>query len=240
VGDNCQRLARVPLLFQPGTGWEYGLNTDVLGRVVEIVSGQSLDTFFRQRIFEPLNMQDTQFVVPPEKRARLAALYAPNESKQIRRVQDGPQQFGPVLFSTTYSTNDKSEYFSGGAGLASTLGDYARFLQMLLNRGELDGRRLLKPKTVEQMVQNQIGEFSPAFTHHGDKFGFGFGVLTPAGKSSDMASVGSYSWGGIFHTYFLVDPQEQLVAIFATQVFPNDHLTLHGDFKHLVYAALAR
>jgi CubicO group peptidase (beta-lactamase class C family) len=111
---------------------------------------------------------------------------------------------------------------------------------MLLNRGELDGRRLQKAETVAAMTTNQIGSFSPSITHHGDKFGFGFGVVTPAGKSGEAASVGSYSWGGIFHTYFLVDPSEELIALFATQIYPFDHLTLHSDFKRLVYEAKAR
>ncbi len=236
-GDNCRRLARTPLLFQPGTAWEYGLNTDVLGHVVEVVSGQTLAAFFRARIFEPLGMRDTHFVVPDEKRARLAALYTPDASKQIQRIGAGPQQIGATRFSATYSTNDKSEYFSGGAGLAATVGDYARFLQMLLNGGELNGRRLLKPETIREMTRNQIGDFAPGIAVHGDKFGYGFGVVTEAGKEHDVASVGSYSWGGIFHTYFLVDPREQMIAIFATQIFPFDHLTLHGDFKRLVYEA---
>jgi CubicO group peptidase (beta-lactamase class C family) len=237
AGDNCRRLAQVPLLFQPGTTWEYGLNTDVLGHVIEIVSNQSLDTFFRKQIFEPLGMRDTHFILPSGKRSRLAALYTPDESKHIRRVPAGPQQIGATRFSATYPLNDKSQYFSGGAGLVSTLGDYARFLQMLLNGGELDGRRLLKAQTVQQMTANQIGDFSPSITHHGDKFGFGFGVVTPSGKEKNPASVGSYSWGGIFHTYFLVDPQQQIIAIFATQIYPFNHLTLHDDFKRLVYQA---
>jgi CubicO group peptidase (beta-lactamase class C family) len=239
AGDNVRRLVRVPLVFQPGSGWEYGLNTDVLGHVIEVASGQSLDAFFRQRIFEPLGMRDTHFVLPADKRSRLAALYTPDESKRIRRVGAGPQQIGATRFSATYPLNDKSEFFSGGAGLVSTLGDYARFLQMLLNRGELSGQRLLKPETVEQMTTNQIGDFSPSIAHHGDKFGFGFGVVSSA-SPDQAASVGSYSWGGIFHTYFLVDPREKIIAIFATQIYPFDHLTLHSDFKRLVYEARVR
>jgi CubicO group peptidase (beta-lactamase class C family) len=242
MADNARRLASVPLMFQPGTAWEYGLNTDLLGRVVEVASGQTLEKFFQARIFEPLGMRDTYFVLPAEKRARLAALYAPDESKRIRRVGQGVQDvnsaIGTVRYTVTYPVADKNEYQSGGAGLVSTIGDYARFSQMLLNRGELYGKKLLKPETVTQMTSNQIGDLSPSIANHGDKFGFGFGVVTAAKKADDVASVGSFGWGGIFHTYFLVDPQRELIAIFATQIFPFDHLTLHGDFKKAVYAAM--
>jgi len=242
TADNARRLASVPLLFQPGTAWEYGLNTDLLGRVVEVASSHSLDEFFQTRIFQPLGMRDTHFVLPAEKRSRLATLYAPDDAKKIRRVGEGPQvsatALGSVRYSATYPLADKRQYQSAGAGLVSTIGDYARFLQMLLNGGELNGRRLLKTETVAEMTRNQIGEFSPFIPAHGDKFGYGFGVVTAAGKDQDIASIGSYSWGGIFYTYFLVDPQKDLIAIYMTQIFPFDHLALHADFKRAVYDAL--
>jgi CubicO group peptidase (beta-lactamase class C family) len=238
MADNCRRLAGLPLMFEPGASWEYGLNTDVLGRVVEVASGQSLDEFFRTRIFQPLRMFDSHFALPQEKHSRLAALYAPDEAKKIRRVTSEPQTVGATRYSATYPLAASSKYHSGGAGLVSTLGDYARFCQMLLNRGELDGQRILKPETVAAMTTNQINDFALSIPVHGDKFGFGFGVVTPAGKPADVASVGSYSWGGIFHTYFLVDPEKELILIFMTQIYPFDHLTLHADFKRLAYAAL--
>jgi CubicO group peptidase (beta-lactamase class C family) len=238
MADNCRRLAGLPLMFQPGTAFEYGLNTDVLGRVVEVASGTALGEFFQKRIFEPLAMRDTHFVLPAEKRARLAALYAPDEAKRLRRVDNSPQQAGALSYSATYPLADKSEYQSGGAGLVSTLGDYARFLQMLLNGGELSGRRLLKRETVAEMTRNQIGELSPFVLIHGDKFGYGFGLVTEAGKANDVASAGSYSWGGIFYTYFLVDPQRELVIVSAAQIYPFDHLTLQADIKRVVYGAM--
>jgi CubicO group peptidase (beta-lactamase class C family) len=241
MGDNVKKLAGVPLLFQPGSSWEYGLNTDVLGRVVEVASGQTLSEFVQGRIFRPLNMLDSHFVLPSEKRSRLAALYTPGEAKKIRRVAEGPQintsAIGTVQYSATYPLAETSQYQSGGAGLVSTIGDYTRFLQMLLNGGQLDGQRLLRPETIAQMTQNQIGDFTPSIATHGDKFGYGFGVVTTASKD-EVAGVGSYSWGGIFHTYFLADPQKELILVFMTQIFPFDHLTLHGDFKRLVYASL--
>jgi CubicO group peptidase (beta-lactamase class C family) len=238
MADNARRLASVPLLFQPGAAWEYGLNTDLLGRVVEVASGQSLDEFFQTRIFQPLGMRDTHFVLPPEKRSRLAALYTPDESKKIRRVGAEPQQIGALRYSATYPLADKSQYHSGGAGLVSTIGDYARFLQMLQSGGEQGGRRLLKTETIADMTRNQIGDFSPSIEAHGDKFGYGFGIVTAARTDKEVASAGSYSWGGIFHTYFLADPEKELIAICMTQIFPFDHLTLHADFKRATYAAL--
>jgi CubicO group peptidase (beta-lactamase class C family) len=202
--------------------------------VVEVASGQSLDQFFQTRIFHPLGMHDTHFILPAEKQSRLAVLYTPDESKNIRRVGSGPQKIGTTRFSATYPLADKSQYYSGGAGLVSTLGDYARFLQML----QSGGRQLLRADTIAQMTRNQIGELSPTITTHGDKFGYRFGVVTADGKSQEVASVGSYSWGGIFYTYFLVDPQQELIAICMAQIYPFDHLTLHADFKRATYAAL--
>ncbi len=246
VGENVGRLAKLPLLHQPGSAWEYSLSTDVLGRVVEVVSGQDLDQFFRERIFKPLRMEDTFFVVPEAKRQRLSALYTPGPDKTIRRVGNGPIIAGPLTYSATYSTNSGSKYFSGGAGLCSTLGDYARFLQMLVNRGELDGARLLKPATVDLMNRNQIGDLRIAFLNHGDGFGYGFGVLTSHGKTeafrreayNDVATVGTFSWGGIFNTYFWADPAQQMIGILMTQIYPADHLKLREDIKRLAYAAM--
>ncbi len=238
IGENVKRIAKLPLLHQPGTAWEYGLNTDVLGRVVEVASGKTLDQFFRERIFDPLQMNDTGFLVPKEKRSRLAAVYTPDEKKTIRRVADGRIQVGPLIYSTTYATADDNRYYSGGAGLVSTARDYSRFLQMLLNRGELDGKRLLKPETVDQMTRNQIGDKRIGFSIHGDGFGYGFGIVTGREKPPSPASVGSYSWGGIFYTFFWVDPRRQLIGILMTQLYPSNHLTLLKDFQSKVYESL--
>jgi CubicO group peptidase (beta-lactamase class C family) len=235
VGTNVSRLAKLPLLHQPGTAWEYGLSIDVLGRVVEVASGKTLDEFFHTRIFEPLRMRDTGFVVPKNKRSRLAALYTPDDRKMIRRVGESPVTVGSTTFSATFSTADDSRYQSGGVGLASTAGDYGRFLQMLLNHGELDGQRLLKAESVDHMTRNQIGELKNAFPIHGDGFGYGFGVVTGREKPASPASKDSYSWGGIFNTFFWVDPNEELIGLILTQLYPFDHLTLWKDFQELVY-----
>jgi CubicO group peptidase (beta-lactamase class C family) len=241
IGDNVRRLAALPLLNDPGTAWEYGLSTDVLGRLVEVVSGWTLDQFFRERIFTPLKMNDTYFLLPQDKRPRLAAVYAPGSDpkKTARRVSDGPMQAGALVYSATYPVWDESQYYSGGAGLVSTLGDYARFLQMLVNRGELDGTRVLKPETVDRMTKNQVGNLGGVFFEHGDRFGYGFGIVTESGRGVQVASPGSFSWGGIFYTYFWADPKRDLIGVMVTQIYPSDHLTLRQDFQKLVYEALA-
>jgi CubicO group peptidase (beta-lactamase class C family) len=238
LAENVRRLAGVPLKHQPGSAWEYGLSTDVLGRLVEVVSEKSLDEFFQTRIFRPLGMTDTHFVLPVDKRGRLAALYRPGEEKKVEKVGDEPIQIGALRYSATMPLRETG-YFSGGAGLVSTASDYARLLTMLLNKGTLGGRRMLKSETVELMCRNQIGELQVTLGGHGDGFGYGFGVVTAAGKAKDVASPGTFSWGGIYNTYFWVDPEKELVGILMTQLFPFDHLTIREDFKRLTYEALA-
>ena len=152
-----RRLARLPLAHQPGTAWDYGLSTDVLGRLIEVVSGKSLDAFFAERIFTPLKMNDTHFVLPESKRGRLAALYKPGAGGTISRTGDGPTVKGALIYAASLPYRGTDGYFSGGAGLVSTAGDYARFLQMLLNRGELEGTRILRPETVQAMTRDQTG-----------------------------------------------------------------------------------
>jgi CubicO group peptidase (beta-lactamase class C family) len=238
IGDNVRKLAKLPLVCQPGAAWEYGLNSDVLGHVVEVISGKSLDQFCRERIFRPLKMTDTYFIVPKEKRARLSALYSIDADKKISRVGDKPVTHDAVTYSSNYSTNDGSKYYSGGAGLASTTGDYFRFCQMMLNHGELDGVRLLKPETVDRMTRNQLGDLPIPFPGSG-AMGYGFGVLTEKGKESakDPATVGTYSWGGAFGTYFWVDPANDLIGVYLSQIYPPD-FGLANEFKRLTYEAL--
>jgi CubicO group peptidase (beta-lactamase class C family) len=238
LGDNINRLAKQPLMFQPGRSWMYGLSTDVLGRVVEVASEKDLATFFRERIFRPLKMTDTFFFVPEAKKARLATVYTVGTDQKIVPTGDKPVTQGELVYSATYPCAKDAKYFSGGAGLVSTARDYTRFLQMLLNGGELDGVRLLKAETVKQMTISQIGDIKLAGGDHGDRFGYGFGVLTEAGKNRDVASVGSYSWGGFFHTYFWVDPQKELIGVLMTQLYPAGHLSLRNDFKKRAYDSL--
>jgi CubicO group peptidase (beta-lactamase class C family) len=238
LADNVKKLAKLPLVCQPGSAWEYGLNTDVLGYVVEVVSGKTLEEFCRERIFGPLKMDDTWFHLPKEKRSRLAALYTAGPDRGLTRVGDKPVTVAGAVFTATYPTNDGGKYYSGGAGLVSTAGDYFRFCQMLLNRGELDGARVLKAETVDRMTRNQLGEVRIGFPGN-DLMGYGFGILSEAGKKGqkDPAGVGTYGWGGAFGTYFWVDPKNQLVGVWMTQVFPPD-FALGIEFKRLTYQAL--
>jgi CubicO group peptidase (beta-lactamase class C family) len=198
----------------------------------------SLDQFFQKRLFDPLKMQDTHFFLPPEKRDRLAALYTPGSDKTSVRVGEKPVTAGHLIYSASFHYLGPRTYFSGGAGLVSTVSDYARFLQMLLNRGELGGVRVLKPETVDLMTRNQIGDLKMSITAHGISFGYGFGVVTDREQAKDVASVGTYSWGGIFNTFFWVDPKKELIGIMMTQVYPSNHLKLRDEFKRLAYEAL--
>ena len=237
MADRVDRLAQAPLKFKPGSAWEYSLSTDVLGRVVEVVSGLTLEQFFYERFFRPLKMHDTYFAVPNSKANRLAGLYTIDDEKNLVQVGTEPVTAGFLKFSADYC-HAENRFFSGGGGLVASTTDYLRFLQMLLNGGELEGQRVLTRKTVELMVQNHIGQLSLPFEGHGDGFGYGFGVLTERGLAADVASVGTFSWGGIFNTYYWVDPQKKLVGVIMTQLFPYDHLTLRSDFKQLVYDAI--
>jgi hypothetical protein len=167
----------------------------------------------------------------------LAALYRPGAHKTIEEVRDDPARVGTLTFSPSLAYRRK-DYFSGGAGLVSTAPVYARFLQMLLNKGELGGKRLLKPQTVERMTRNQIGDLKVAFPGHGNGFGYGFGVVTESEQGKEVASAGTFSWGGIFNTYFWADPEKEVVGALMTQLYPFDHLTIREDFKRLTYEAL--
>jgi CubicO group peptidase (beta-lactamase class C family) len=230
--ENVKRLAKIPLAHQPGEAWTYGLNTDVLGRVVEVASGKPLDRFFFDRIFGQLKMADTGFFVPKEKQARLVALYKP-DGKKVAKVTEDPFPAGALTVSPKRVLGEQ-KYHSGGGGLVSTAADYGRFLQMLLNGGELGGVRLLKAESVREMTRNQIGKLDLPFGVHGDKFGLGFGVTTKPG----VPSVGSYSWAGAFHTFFWVDPEKKLAGIVMTQLHPWGASTLWADYQKAVYAAL--
>lgn len=236
--ERVNRIADVPLKFQPGTAWDYGVSTDILGRIVEVTSGLRLDQFFHERILRPLKMNDTHFYVPPQKRDRLAGLYTLDDQRRLSRVTNTPVKAGFLKFSADYCIAEQERFFSGGGGLVSTAPDYLRFLQMLLQQGELDGHRILQPETVAQMTSNQIGSMTLPVPGHGDGFGLGVGVVTDRGASADEFSAGSYSWGGIFNSYYWVDPQEQLIGVLMTQVFPNDHLTLRSEFRRLAYEAI--
>lgn len=228
--DAMNRLARLPLMHQPGEKWTYGLNTDLLGCLVEVISGMSLNDFFQTRIFEPLGMKDTYFTIPSNKASRLVALYKKDSTGQLVKAS-GNMLNGPVM--TNYPLN-KSTYYSGGAGLSSTIFDYAVFLQMLLNDGVYDGKRILSRNSVRLMTMNQIGEIA-----YGDnKFGLGFLIVTEKGSAKTLVQTGAYSWGGAFATSYLVDPKEKLVLLFFTQHQNGTGGNVPDKFKVLAYQAI--
>ncbi|MFT7723221.1 MAG: serine hydrolase domain-containing protein [Roseateles sp.] len=221
------RLAALPLQGQPGERFTYGYATDVLGRLVEVVSGQPLDRFIQQRITGPLRMVDTSFHLPPEKAGRLANVYG--------------LEGGRLTLMETAARSDfidgPRKLISGGAGLLSTAGDYARFLQMLLNRGELDGQRLLSPKTVALMTADHLGAKSGG---DADGFGLGFWVNVRPGGFKELGSPGAFGWGSAYFPQYTVDPQERLVILFMTQLRPAGNSTLHLRVRTLTYQALVK
>jgi CubicO group peptidase (beta-lactamase class C family) len=226
IGDNIKKLAKLPLNNQPGEAYEYGLNNDVLGYLIEVVSGMPLDKFFKERIFEPLRMKDTQFYVSADQRQRLVTLYTAGKEGGLVKASEQPTRWDQLIFTPSYPYSTGSTYFSGGAGLTSTVMDYLRFCQMLLNGGELEGARLLSPKAVELMATNHIGKMSvfdyvPAGVGNlGDKYGLGFGIRSEAGQN-ELGSVGEYMWAGIFNTRFWIDPKEHLAIVMMSQVIPR-------------------
>jgi CubicO group peptidase (beta-lactamase class C family) len=238
LAENVRRLAGIPLANQPGTAWEYGLSTDVLGRLVEVVSGQPLEAFFTERIFNPLKMNDTHFVLPEAKRNRLAALYEPGPDGKIVRAGEGPTVKGTLIYSASLPYQGTKGHFSGGAGLVSTAGDYARFLQMLLNGGELEGARILRRETVAAMTRDQIGALPMWIPVHGFRFGFGFGINTSPGTDPKKDPVDTFGWGGIYYTDFWVDPKHEVVGVMMTQIYPSDRLKLRDLFHRLVNEAV--
>ncbi|MDX2154166.1 MAG: serine hydrolase domain-containing protein [Bryobacteraceae bacterium] len=221
IADSVKALAAQPLLFHPGERYEYGLNIDVLGRLVEVVSGKPLDQFFAKRIFEPLGMKDTFFFVPEEKMARLAAAYVYYDGKGLERFPQQAIVEGPFEYTADYAHAAPRKLFAGGAGLVSTAMDYALFCQMMLNGGTLNGKRLLSRKTVELMTTDHLGSVAPNFA-----FGLGFGISGAKAPLGEAGTPGQYNWGGFFYTTFFVDPKEQLILVFMGQLHPTGGLTL--------------
>jgi CubicO group peptidase (beta-lactamase class C family) len=224
--DQVATLGRLPLLHQPGTRWEYGRSTDVVGRLVEVLSGQPLSAFFEQHILAPLGMTDTAFHVPPHHQSRLAEAFGKDPDSgaavQLLEVRDPPN------------------FESGGGGLTSTASDYARFLQMLLDGGTLDGHRLLSRKTIELMTADHLGPITgaPDLLLPGHGFGLGFAVRLHAGMAPVPGSVGQYFWGGLAGTTFWVDPAEEMFALLLIQA-PGQRDYYRTLFRDLVYSAFA-
>ena len=230
LAENINRLATLPIFHQPGEKYTYGLNTDVLGYLVEVVSGMTLDQFFQKRIFEPLGMKDTYFYLPKEKQSRLVTIYS--QKKGVQSEMDERYTINGTFYRDYPNMN--FDMFSGGGGLSSTITDYAIFLQMMLNEGEYNGVRLLSRNSVRMMTQNQIGNINNGT----DKFGLGFGIVTEAGSGKLPTNTGTYSWGGMFSTSYWVDPKEKIVGLFFTNIYPAEHGDVHDRFKVLMYQAI--
>jgi CubicO group peptidase (beta-lactamase class C family) len=231
------KLGQVPLRYQPGERWQYSLSTDVCGALVEILSGQPFDKYLEANIFVPLGMKDTAFFVAPEKAARLAANYRRGPDKKLQLIDDPAK--------STYLKNPT--FFSGGGGLAGTTADYMRFCEMLRRGGELDGARILGPRTIELMHMNHlkdgkdltgmaIGGFSET-ANEGVGFGLGFASVLDAVKNGSIAA-GDYYWGGAASTIFWVDPKEDLTAVFMTQLMPSGSFNFRGQLKSIIYSSI--
>jgi len=233
IGDSVDRLAKLPLLFSPGERWEYSLSVDVLGRLIEVVSGMPLDQFLRARIFDPLGMKDTYFFPPENKLDRLAAAYTYYPEKGLQRFPDTPITEGSFTYSADYPYRGPKRLFSGGAGLNSTAADYARFCEMLLEGGKLGNVRLLSRKSVELMTHDQLGKIGTD-----QSFGLGFGIEGDRGPLAELGTPGSYNWGGFFYTAFSVDPKEQMIVIFMGQLHPTGDLELDRQVHELAYQAV--
>lgn len=227
ICTTMQRLASLPFVAQPGERFVYGYNTDILGCVLERVTGASLDEVIRRRITDPLGMKDTYFFLPAEKRDRLTVVYASGADMKATRAPDGPRGQGDYVDGPRRS-------FSGGAGLLSTARDYSRFLEMLLNGGTLDGVRVLGPKTIALMTTNQTGSL---YSQTGQGFGLGFSIVESPGADGRVESVGTFGWGGAYASTYNVDPKEHLVLVFMIQQLPN-RSDVAAKFPMLVYQAL--
>ncbi len=236
--DLVRDLAGVPLDFSPGTAWNYSISTDILGHLVWKISGQPLDEFFRERLFKPLGMLDTDFHVPTEKSDRLANCYAMGS--------DGRTVVYEEADKSTFRT--RRSYLSGGGGLVGTTADYLRFCQMLVHGGQLDGAHILSPKTIELMASNHlpggkdipascITSYSEAAMYAGVGFGLGFSVVIPTHEPVMPRTIGSFAWGGAANTFFWIDPVEELACVFMSQLVPTGAFPVHAQMRALVYSA---
>ena len=224
-------MAALPFDAQPGEKWIYGYGIDILGAVLEKASGRPLDELVRSRILQPLRMRDTHFYLPPDQRDRLATVYSLRDP--AGRIERAPAT-GTMESQGQYADGPRRS-FSGGAGLLSTASDYARFLQMLLDGGELDGVRVLSPASVRLMTTDHVGA---RYTSPGQGFSYGFSVVTDAGARGEPGSTGEFGWGGAYHSTYWVDPREDLVVVYLTQVLPAAGLDDMGKVRAIVYGAI--
>jgi CubicO group peptidase (beta-lactamase class C family) len=235
------KIVKLPLVHQPGSAWRYSMATDVLGYLIEVISGMTLDVFFEEKILKPLGMEDTDFYVPEAKLDRFATEYGPSTGSGQAPMENGGMELLDAPATSQYTKPPR--FLSGGTGLVSTASDYMRFTQMLLDGGELDGTRLLGRKTVELMTINHLpDELIPIqlapHTLHGCGFGLGFRVLVDVAQAGRLGSEGEFGWGGAASTSFFVDPKENLIGLLLTQLMPSRYYPIRNEFKVLVYQAL--
>ena len=231
VGDTMARLADLPMDAHPGERWVYGYNTDILGAMIEKISGQTLGEFLTERLFEPLGMNDTHFFLPDGKLGRLATVYSSvGDGSRFEKAPDPGHMVGQGHY-----VNGPRKAFSAGAGLLSTATDYATFLQMMLNGGELDGTRILSRKTVESMLSDHLGgiPFRP-----GQGFGLGFSITHDPAAAGLPGSAGEFGWGGAYHSTYWADPKEEMVVVYLTQIIPAIGLDDQQKVRSLVYQAI--
>ena len=226
--EGMKMLAKLPLKFQPGEKWQYGLNTDLLGCLIEVISGMNLEDYLHKNIFEPLGMNDTYFNLPQSKANRLAAVYTEDDNHKIIKWSHTFRDIDP-----DYPLMQK-KYFSGGAGLSSTAYDYAIFLQMMLNKGKYNGKQILSPRSVELMTSGQLN----AGMFGDDNFGLGFEITSEKSAAKNSRNVGSFSWGGYYGTTYWADPKAHLVCLIMTQHTPNSHGDISAKFENIVYSSL--
>ena len=226
-----KRIGSLPQQAQPGTAFVYGYNTDILGAVIEVVSGQTLSEFITARILKPLGMNDTHFYLPKAKANRLAVVYSSKDGG-IERAADPGKMVGQGAY-----VNGPRKSFSGGAGLLSTAEDYATFLQMMLNKGTYKNQRILSRKSVDLMTQNHLGDIVFPWTP-GMGFGLGFSTVEDVGLRGELGSHGEFGWGGAYHSTYWVDPAEQLVVVYFTQLIPAENVDDHQKLRTLIYQAL--
>ncbi len=236
LSTNILRLAKLPLMHSPGEKWTYGLNDDVLGYLVEVLTGLSFNEYLKKNIFEPLGMKDTYFYIPQEKQSRLAKLYTEDSLKHAIKMPEIIQVNGD--FYRDYPNTKGGTFYSGGGGLASTAYDYAIFMQMLLNGGDYNGKHILSKASIRLMTTNQIGNLSRSGLGADTKFGLGFELVTPSSYGKSYYSMDTFSWGGMFSSSYWIDPKEKIVAQFVLQMLPSSHGDINEKFKVQVYQAL--
>ena len=228
------RIGTIPLKVQPGQAWVYGMSVDVLGRVIEVASKQSLSDFLQKNIFEPLKMKDTYFFIPNAEQQRLLPLYTRDETNQLLPLPDGALKTGTLEFSADYAVNGPKSYYSGGGGLISTIDDYTKFTDFLAHFKHYQGAEILAPEWLNQMKSNQVAKLDigvPGYT-----YGFGIGVRDNKSVGSTPGNIGELSWSGLFYTKFWIDPSTEISGLFFAQMQPDKRTDLYNRLKSSIYS----